>query len=243
MSLDTKKFGKLVSKVEDVVGDIDRKHYSDAVIHSKMLIDYLVFKALKELNAKETLIRGKNVSDEEKFGFLLDKGVISESVFDNCLIAKGVRNPAIHGLAYPNEHFAIGSVVSVLELYYNLQLLLKLPQLDAIDIFAKNHKVYNPMVFSIETTRAVNWEEYKKIEEIVANFPGNCISLITFPEHTIMPNGKEMIGVQMNEKVRYCNDLEGCFKVFDFVSRGIWVNIDAAAAYPNLEKYSDKPEK
>ena len=54
-----------------------------------MLIDYLTFKALKELKVENNLINGRNVSDEEKFGYLLDKDVISEAVFDNCLVTKG----------------------------------------------------------------------------------------------------------------------------------------------------------
>ncbi len=101
-----RKSGKLISKVGDVIRDIEKEHFSDAVVHSKMLIDYLIFRALKKIGAPNKFIYGKNISDEEKFGFLFDKRIISENIFDNCLITKGVRNPTIHGLTYPNKHFA-----------------------------------------------------------------------------------------------------------------------------------------
>lgn len=234
------KFGKLISKIGDVIQDIEKEHFSDAVIHSKMLIDYLIFQALKKIDAPNKFIYSKNISDEEKFGFLFDKKIISETIFDNCLITKGVRNPTIHGLTYPNKHFAIGAVVSTLELYYTLQILLHFPQLDNLDEFAKNNDINPPILFCINMNRLIIPNEYKNIKTVIDKFPGLCTCVVSFPNGTIAPDGKEIIGIQMNEKVKFCKELVCAFKDINFIEEVKWTAIDVIPKYPNTEKYIEK---
>lgn len=235
-----RKSGKLISKVGDVIRDIEKEHFSDAVIHSKMLIDYLIFQALKKIGAPNKFIYGKNISDEEKFGFLFDKKIISEAIFDNCLITKGVRNPTIHGLTYPNKHFAMGAVISTIELYYTLQVLLYFPHLDNLDEFAKKNNFDPPILFCINTNRFINIDEYKRIETVADKFSGLCVCMVNFPEGTIAPNGEKISGIQMNEKVKFCKELIYVLEDIDFIKETKWTAIDVIPKYPNTEQHIKK---
>jgi len=234
------KFGKLISKIGDVIQDMEKEHFSDAVVHSKMLIDYLIFQALKKINAPNKFIHGRNISDEERFGFLFDKKIISEAIFDNCLITKGVRNPTIHGLTYPNKHFATGAVISTLELYYTLQILLHFPHLDNLDKFAKENNINPPILFCINTNRFINPDEYKSVEIMASKFPGLCTCMVNFPKGTIAGDGKEISGIQMNEKVKFCEELIYAFRDISFIKEVEWTAIDVIPKYPNTEKHIKK---
>jgi hypothetical protein len=225
---------KLINKVEDIMSDIRKKHYSDAVIHSQQLIDYLVSKAVKELKpANEFWKYTKTASLEERLGLLLDNYWIDERIFDNCVITKGIRNPTEHHFTYPYDHFALGAVMAAIELYYSLQVLLPLPSIERLDEFAEEYKINNSVTLLVKTTRVITAPEYQSLEKILSSMPGGYPLLVSFPD------GSDKPGIQAHKKTAFSYDLLPQIKALDFVENTGWITVPTTPDYPHRELYFD----
>jgi hypothetical protein len=226
---------KLINKVEDIMSDMRKKHYSDAVIHSQQLIDYLVSKAVKELKpANEFWKYTKTASLEERLGLLLDNFWITERIFDNCVITKGIRNPTEHHFTYPYEHFALGSVTAAIELYYDLQVLLPLPSIDRLDEFAEEYKIHNSVTLLVKSKRAITAQEYQSLEVILQSLPGSYPVLVDFPE-----GASESPGIHAKKKTAFSYELLPQIKTLEFVENAGWITVPTTPDYPHRELYFD----
>lgn len=228
------KHPKLINKVEDIVTDIRSKHFSDAVIHSQQFIDFLVSKSVKEIKPADQFWKyNRSASLEERLGLLLDNYWITERIFDNCVITKGIRNPTEHHFTYPYNHFAIGAVTAAVELYYALQVLLPLPCIERLDDFAEEQGINKSVTFLVKTKRIITAPEYKTLETILTRKPGKYGVLVSFPE------GSDSPGIHAKDKTSFDYGFIPEVKALEFVDQAGWISVPPDPDYPFRDLYFD----
>lgn len=92
-----------------------------------------------------------------------------------------------------------------------------------------------PIILCLNTSRILSYKDSLKVGEKLKEFSGPCICIVTFPKEE-----KGFIGVQMHEKVRFCNELKDIFGDLDFIEKVNWGKVEISSNYPNLDKYYDK---
>lgn len=227
-------YRKIISKTLDIVSDIQSKHHSDTVLHSKNLIELLVFYALKQLG-DDTLRFARN-SDELKLERLMDKNYISERIYDNCLNTKGLRNPTEHIFTFPNEHFAKGSALASLELFYALQHKLSLPEVPELDALAKSLGVQPLHLLHLTSNKYITSEDLFLLKGIFSGYPGPYMVILDFMEGIVHPNGIPATGFKLDETVGYSSELEGKLQGVQFVTLE-WAGVEIFESLPHLDKY------
>lgn len=222
------KHHKLVSKIRTLIRDYKEEHHSDTVIHSKELIDYLITSTIKKHKGDTFWNFNTRASFEEKLGFLLDKDLLTERLFDNCVITKGIRNPTVHHFSYPDRKFALGALTTAIELYYQLQLELGLPELPELNDIAKNLEMSQGVALLIKWNRIATQEESVKISELLRRYEGGCFCIVEFQgKASLLP-----VKVRFTEK-----EMLDDFSKIECIEQASWTTLPQVDKYPMIEKF------
>ena len=223
------KHNKLVSKLRTLIRDYKEEHHSDTVIHSKELIDYLVTSCLKKHKGEIFWGFNQKASFEEKLGFLLDKELLTERLFDNCSITKGIRNPTVHHFSYPDKKFALGALTTGIELYYQLQLELDLPELKDLNEVATKLEINPAIALLLKWKRTANPDEAEKIHELFRKYEGNCVCIVEFEDKP---------ATLLWVKFRFAGkELLDEFNGIECIEKANWITVPQLDKYPMVESF------
>lgn len=230
---------KFITRVHDIIKDFELPHFPDLVMHSKALITMLISSALKTNGASFEFRNDKHTTYEEKLEFMLDNGLISESVYDNCVNALSLRNPIEHIYTYPNEFFAKGAASAALSMYMSLQPKLDLPHIPKAEVLLEDLKIGIPFVFHYKLKRGFEPGEFDVVKSFLEKYKGSYIVLMDFPEGYYF-NGKPMLGIQLNEKVQYSELLLRDLTALDIIESVEYAGMEIFPMHPHNADYYDE---
>jgi len=212
---------KLENKIKLLIRDYKEKNNSDVVKKCKEIILFLTERYIKK-HYQGNYWDFKKRSSEEKLGFLLDKGAISERLFDNCILAKELRNPTEHHFTEPREEFVDGALKTTQDLYFCLQLELNLPEIPEWIKLSEELEVEWPLAIRIELTEKIpNFREtiineiLPAIKKEILVSPGKDVIIIEFPKD--IKDTIDTGGIRMNETIKYNETLIEAIKKLPFV--------------------------